>query len=610
MLGFLKRSKQLTPNNRNNISESKEKFQSSVPIITQQDKKAENIRNQVVSNIDSLNLELDVIKKVNRFITSQYDKYVLFLDYKGVMLIVFSVSNDMNNKFLLEIYEQALNNKRNIHDKEVKVLSVSLNVFEILKKNAVKNTDRSAGFTDAQTYMMNILEKGEAMGATDIHITCDIKNGGRIQYRVHKALIEDEITRSYRETKEAVSSIYNTEAFGQSTTSFSATALQQAQGEISLNGNNYEFRYQDISHVPIDSEGSDVSFTSVFRLLPRSMNKDVKLSDLGYTEEEYDTIIKMLLYGSGAIIIGGSMNSGKSTSLNALMTYLIKQNKKKGRLSRFVSIEDPVEYITDGVLQISANSTSDMSEIDISTRYNEILRSCYRSDVNHLKIGEVRDKVTAKALKDFSDSGHKVYSTTHASSVFKIFDRLHTNGLDRMEITSEGFIAGLIAQNLVPKLCDKCKIPYSNIEEYIYKDKNGDDHKILEDRSNIISMRELKESLECLGLDVEEELNKIYFTNFTGCDSCNKGTTYQTLVVEMMIPDLNLLSYISQGREKEAIKYWIEEMNGKPKSVRTIETILTGDIDPLALSEVNVSLSDEKLLIYGKNKMNKAKNVV
>ena len=85
-----------------------------------------------------------------------------------------------------------------------------------------------------------------------------------------------------------------------------------------------------------------------------------------------------------------------------------------------------------------------------------------RSDPDILMVGEVRDALTAETLTGAVQSGHQVFTTIHASSAFGIINRLENFGVSRETLSSPQFIAGLVYQKLLPKLCPHCSVPIKN----------------------------------------------------------------------------------------------------------------------------------------------------
>jgi type II secretory ATPase GspE/PulE/Tfp pilus assembly ATPase PilB-like protein len=107
---------------------------------------------------------------------------------------------------------------------------------------------------------------------------------------------------------------------------------------------------------------------------------------------------------SGLVLISGATGSGKTTTLYALASEIIKRNK------RIISIEDPVESILANVTQIQIDPKRHIT-------FESCLKAVLRQDPDVLIIGEIREAHIAKAALQFAMTGHLVLATIHAGSV-------------------------------------------------------------------------------------------------------------------------------------------------------------------------------------------------
>lgn len=94
--------------------------------------------------------------------------------------------------------------------------------------------------------------------------------------------------------------------------------------------------------------------------------------------------------------------------------------------------------------------------------FQSAMRAAMRSDPDVLMIGEIRDSESANLTVQAVQSGHQVLSTVHASSALGVINRLENLGVGRDILGSPDFLAGLIYQKLLPKLCQHCSIPLVN----------------------------------------------------------------------------------------------------------------------------------------------------
>jgi len=125
--------------------------------------------------------------------------------------------------------------------------------------------------------------------------------------------------------------------------------------------------------------------------------------------KDSDYIEQKLDLPSGLILFSGSTGSGKTTSL---FTCLKELKHKK-----IYSIEDPVEYFYDHLVQLEVNSNQ-------SFNFKEAIKQVLRHDPNIIVIGEIRDEIEAKSAIRCALSGHLVLSTIHSNSAEMTIKRL------------------------------------------------------------------------------------------------------------------------------------------------------------------------------------------
>ncbi len=180
----------------------------------------------------------------------------------------------------------------------------------------------------------------------------------------------------------------------------------------------------------------------VMRVLdPDAIN--LSMNDLGLRNDDLAIIEKELNRPNGMILNTGPTGSGKTTTLYAFLKH------KSSPEIKIITIEDPIEYHVAGLEQ---------TQVDIEANYtfSNGLKSLMRQDPDVILIGEVRDKETAEIAIQAALTGHLVFSTVHANEAAGAIPRLVDLGV---KVTSIGPSLNLIiAQRLVKRLCEKCKI--------------------------------------------------------------------------------------------------------------------------------------------------------
>ena len=145
----------------------------------------------------------------------------------------------------------------------------------------------------------------------------------------------------------------------------------------------------------------------------------------------------------GLILLTGPTGCGKSTTLYAALRHLISR-----RSLNIVTIEDPVEYVIDGIAQVEVDSADKVS-------FNRALRSVLRHDPDVLMIGEIRDEETASVALKAALTGHLVFSTLHTNSAINSITRLIDMGIQPYLVGAT--IRLVVAQRLVRRICSQCR---------------------------------------------------------------------------------------------------------------------------------------------------------
>jgi len=121
-------------------------------------------------------------------------------------------------------------------------------------------------------------------------------------------------------------------------------------------------------------------------------------------------------HGASAIIAGGTA-SGKTTTLNALGLFIPPQMK-------IVSIEDTREINLphpNWIASVTRETTTEAEETRIGMF--ELLKAALRQRPEYILVGEIRGQ-EAVVLFQAMATGHTVYSTMHADSIFSVVHRL------------------------------------------------------------------------------------------------------------------------------------------------------------------------------------------
>jgi type II secretory ATPase GspE/PulE/Tfp pilus assembly ATPase PilB-like protein len=239
----------------------------------------------------------------------------------------------------------------------------------------------------------------------------------------------------------------------------------------------------------------------VLRILDREKGI-VPLKQLGLQPDVLQEIQYMMAKPIGIFLVTGPTGSGKTTTLYSILNQLNEVG------INIMTLEDPVEYPMAMIRQTNVND-------DIGLTFSTGIRSLMRQDPDVILVGEIRDEDTATMAIRAAMTGHQVYATLHANSVFGAIPRLLDIGVEKSILS--GNIIGILAQRLVRKLCTHCKTPYdaSDFEKQL------------------------------MGHDVNQPLS---LHKATGCQRCaNTGYKGRVSVVEVLRFDTELDEMVLQG---------------------------------------------------------------
>ncbi|MCP1496289.1 twitching motility protein PilU [Pseudomonas migulae] len=126
-------------------------------------------------------------------------------------------------------------------------------------------------------------------------------------------------------------------------------------------------------------------------------------------------LLETVMLKQGLMLFVGATDSGKSTSLAALIDY-----RNRHSSGHIITIEDPVEYI-----HRHKKSIINQREVGVDTRsFHAALKNTLRQAPDVVLIGEIRDRETMEHALGFADTGHLVISTLHAHNAHQALDRI------------------------------------------------------------------------------------------------------------------------------------------------------------------------------------------
>ena len=259
-----------------------------------------------------------------------------------------------------------------------------------------------------------------------------------------------------------------------------------------------------------------------------------------------DIVRRMTEQPQGLILVTGKTNSGKSTTLNALINYINETKNKK-----ILTLESPIEYKHKSkksiIIQKEVGTGGDIPSYSIGTK------NSLREDCDILVIGEIRDRETMDAAIETAESGHLVIGTLHTKSCAETIDRM-INFYDVSDQTTQKYLIAsllklvisqrllnnkkgtlslvpevMVVDNVVSGIIRKDKLSVSEIEDAIQSSSGNGDIGLINSLAqlfvdDVITLEQAKSQIEEKNIEIlnrtimqlkikKEEQDKITYNN-------------------------------------------------------------------------------------------------
>lgn len=269
--------------------------------------------------------------------------------------------------------------------------------------------------------------------------------------------------------------------------------------------------------------------------------KSLSLEYLGVSPREIKRIRRKIREPYGMVLVTGPTGSGKTTTLYAALSEIHTGEEK------IITIEDPVEYLLKGVLQIPVNEKKGLT-------FARGLRAVLRHDPDKIMVGEIRDTETAQIAVQSALTGHLVFTTVHANNALDVVGRFIHMGIDPYNFVSS--LNCVLAQRLVRKVCQKCRKPVRYTDEVL--------------RESRLDPQRCREAI---------------FYDARGCEECN-GTGYRgrSAIVEFIEMNDNIRDMIINKVPAAQLKQAAKESGTVFLRDAAVEKMLNGET---TLREIN-----------------------
>ncbi|MFY7669778.1 GspE/PulE family protein [Tenacibaculum sp. MEBiC06402] len=302
------------------------------------------------------------------------------------------------------------------------------NINKYLLSNYRQRNKDTSTLTYSDDFLLNIIHEAKEIGSSDIHFEA-FEEQNKVRFRIDGKLIEKYLI-SLSEYPKIINRLKIMSGMD-----ISEKRLPQ-DGRINISTSYEDFDIRVSSLPTLHGE------KLVLRILSKN-NVAIQLEKLGFNGDELKTYKKAVKKPNGIILISGPTGSGKTTTLYATLKELNKED------TNILTIEDPIEYTLEGVNQVQLKE-------DIGLDFASTLRTFLRQDPDVIMVGEIRDVATANMAIRAALTGHLVLSTIHTNSAWGTISRLIDMGVPSFLIASTLNVS--VAQRLVRKLCDNCKI--------------------------------------------------------------------------------------------------------------------------------------------------------
>ncbi|KKQ44596.1 MAG: Type IV pilus assembly protein PilB, partial [Candidatus Moranbacteria bacterium GW2011_GWC2_37_8] len=397
-------------------------------------------------------------------------------------------------EFLEEIYEklmeQSMSRAIDISEEDLNTVSDNMTSIETLRQ-LIESTNQKniAKYVFASSLILNV---------GDIHIEPEEKDV-KIRYRMD-GILQTIATIPLTEYPSFLGTIkflsgFSTEVRG---------GVMDSRFTIAL-----EKPFKNVTETKIDVRVSVILGGYGETVVMRLLNKSAVALDLQ----------KLGKKPNGVFLNTGPTGSGKTTTLYSILKILNNPEVK------IISVEDPIEYQLDGILQTSVNDKEGYT-------FATALRALLRQNPDIMMIGEIRDEETANIAVQAALTGHSILSTLHTNDAAGSIQRLINMGVRGDDLATA--VNALMAQRLVRKLCD-CKTQRAMTEE------------------EKVSMQKVLGTLSEKSGIVIPQMENVYEPN--GCEKCNKiGYKGRTTISEILVVDRDIEELITQSASSSQIR--------------------------------------------------------
>jgi type IV pilus assembly protein PilB len=365
------------------------------------------------------------------------------------------------------------------------------------EKEMEKSLDDEIGRSKLNELIENLLVDGTRTGASDIHVIPRGTHRVEFHFRIDGRLSLWSAITDVR--AEAVLTVIKDRA--KNLDRFEKFLSQDGFAQRMIDNKMIRFRF---STMPIYGTDLRSKLESIVIRILRGADAANGLGALGMSQDTLAAFMKAIRKPQGMVIFTGPTGSGKSTSQLAAIQTIMDPG------INILTIEDPVEYLIEGVRQVKLNHKLD---------FEGALRGILRHDPDVVMVGEMRDRVTADLAVKLANTGHLIFSTLHTNDSIGAITRLYNMGIEPFLLAYTVNI--VVAQRLIRKLCERCKVLDESIDSDLLVDCGF----------------------------TEQEIQETKFYKPVGCVHCIRGFRGRVGIYETLVINKELRRIILKSQE-------------------------------------------------------------
>lgn len=479
--------------------------------------KSANTRSAKTNEVRQLDDASESNPKIKAWL-ARHQKFRAFVENDGKVHHVPDASGERTLQQLLQLVRAELGQSN--------AQPISLVDFSQLRIAAVKRNTQSSTRNDL---VEMVLREAIAKDVSDVYVTIH-HDRCRVHFRTHgvRYLFSELAGDDGREMVRAIWALAPHGQFEQTRptdTAFDFAGLRvRANSLPDTRGNSVVLRLRDPNWLPT-------------------------LDALGYDAQQLALFDELKAFPGGLTVISGETNSGKSTTLTAMMSAMTAS-------SMVIEVADPIEMEFEDVTHVEIDNFAE----DADETFRDILGGLVRQNPDALFIGEIRDAKSAEAAVNMALQGKRVWGSIHSQSRVATLSRLQHLGIDAELLAQPGFLNGVINQSLVPVVCQSCSLT-----------------QVGDDVQTTSALRAKYRSAD------------LRFHNPDGCPQCVRGIRGQSVVAEVMVVGGesrdDMRRHIRAG-DYAAIAARLKGEKLRSKAAHAADKIRAGQLDPFLAEQV------------------------